>query len=91
MVLFIQKSKIKKKCFKNKQNKLRRQKDEARNKKEKFIRYQYLVRNQNGIDKGLYYQCSECIERIFITREGIEKHYEEIHRKEIPEIDLVPL
>ena len=55
-----------------------------------LCRYQYLIRHKDGMNKGMYYKCSECIERVFITK-GLIDHYADMHRSEVPDIDLKPL
>jgi len=39
----------------------------------------------------MYYKCSNCVEKILITRDGLLSHYKETHNASPPKEDLIPM
>lgn len=77
--------------LKQKQAKIHKQKEAAKQQKDLLTKYQYLIRNVDGANNGMYYKCSQCIEKIFITKGGLVNHYQEMHSSKVPDTDLEPM
>jgi hypothetical protein len=77
--------------LKARQSKLEKSKEAARKKNDLMVRYQYLIRHKNGLSEGMYYKCSNCVEKVFITRHGLIDHYTKVHKSEVPDVDFEPL